>query len=126
MVVGTKGLEPLIFRLSAERFAEIKLCSVKIGRRSRNLTCRFTEYEPVEPTLLHSCIIKKTGGEGEIRTHIVLFTRQTLWFPLSYSAMSIGDFRFGISDLFQSQIDNRKSEIELVAVTGLEPVIFGL
>ena len=39
---------------------------------------RFTAYETVEPPLLHSRADKIFGGEGEIRTRIVLFTRQTL------------------------------------------------
>ncbi len=42
-------------------------------------------------------------GEGEIWTRIVLFTRQTLFNSLSYFAV-----------------------FELVAETGLEPVVFGL
>ena len=63
---------------------------------------RFTEYEPVEPPFLHSRADKKSGGEGEIWTRIVLFTRQTLLKPLSYFA----DWK--------------------IAVKGLEPLIFGL
>ena len=47
---------------------------------------RFTAYETVEPPLLHSRAGKKNGGEGESRTRIVLFTRQTLLKPLSYFA----------------------------------------
>ena len=47
---------------------------------------RFTAYETVEPPLLHSRDVKNFGGEGETRTRIELFTRQTLFVPLSYFA----------------------------------------
>ena len=39
-----------------------------------------------------------------------------------------GDCGFGIADfgLKKSEIGNPRSEIEMIAVTGIEPVVFGL
>ena len=37
--------------------ADARISAYEIGCESRNLTCRFTAYETVEPTLLHSRLI---------------------------------------------------------------------
>jgi hypothetical protein len=68
---------------------------------------------------------QKLGGDDRNRTCDPLNANQVLS-QLSYIPMSISNFRFGISDLFQSKIRNPKSAIEVVAGTGFEPVTFGL
>lgn len=65
-LVGTKGFEPLLSRLSAERFAGLSYVPRKIGCEIRNLTCRFTAYETVEPTLLNSRVRKKLKAKARL------------------------------------------------------------
>ncbi len=59
MSVADKRLAVSIL-LSEQNLASFELG--KIGCKSGNLTRRFAEYEPAEPTLLHSC--DKIGTAG--------------------------------------------------------------
>ncbi len=64
---------------------------------------RLTEYEPVEPPLLHSRKRKIVGGYRGTRTRSRLFTRQLLFYPFeldSHFDFGFWIYDFGLEKLF--------------------------
>ena len=135
--IGTKGFEPLISRLSAECFCRLsyvpsgksrvpcpksKVCFTVLDfglwTKIMNPTSRNFAPFPLKENFWRR--------RRDLNPHLIVYKTDAFYFCLSYSANSITDLGLRNADLFQSQIRHPKSQIELVAASGLEPLFSGL